>query len=33
MMSDFEQMVPLDNDIRLIDMNTERLSDGVFSDD
>lgn len=33
MMSSFEQMAPLDNDIQLIDMNTERLSDSVFSDD
>lgn len=33
MMSSFEQMAPLDNDIQLIDMNTERLSDSVFNDD
>lgn len=33
MMSSFEQMAPLDNDIQLIDTNTERLSDSVFSDD
>ena len=33
MTSNFEQMAPFDNDIQLIDMNIERLSDSVFSHD
>ena len=33
MMSNFEEMALFDNDIQLIDMNIERLSDSVFSHD